>query len=1038
MLPRAVTSDEHTLIQKDGQWVELVACVPVPATVYTARVNGTPSGTDRIAELPFDGGAGTLADVLPGMTMFIGSSAGAYDKGQARIRKDPISGTFYIGEESELDVADNDFLTVIDEFLIWGRPPRIVSGLAQVDYDVAYTNQHAARVPVVVLGGPVVLEMLIEPVTARFDASGSWVPGGGSATYLWDAPTADSIDDDTAAAVAIVISTAGRHRVSCTVTIGGVANTRYEYVYVFDEGHPPTTQFQVRTVTCSKSEGGYNYQMTMFAEADQTAVRDRAQIILFTRDHFGAAGQQTIGYATGRENIFCTGWIAGETILWSAELGSVTFQIQGAHYWLEQVTAFAMGIEDVTAAPDRWTQYQNLTLTAMVWHLLVWRSTVAQVIDCIVEVDTRRAVDFQAAATSLWDQITIIAGQSILASPCTDHLSRLFVLIDSQYRENRSDIVEVMTLTTADWQAPIQINRITVPPTSLVDLSGVSFDGTNATALFSLAPGHVFGHFGHVQSVQALLLTDQSQANALAGLIAGQANNPYPSIPLQLAANNRFLDIAPDCYALLTLAASDNVRGLTFAAKRLIPRRITWNYDPASGGLLPSVDFEAESFAELAVTGDAPATEPVAPPEPPPDDSCPTGYHWDADLETCVTDGVGEGDGNTVYVLTADFLGRSRNFLDASPSWEDVTGALPGAMDQFDVDKFDPIHVGYVMSNVHGVFMTENLDASPPDWVLVISKSDIQTAVGETFLGIYSMSTSTQSPRGLGIGAGFTRASDSQQVSISIGFGASVSLGAVGFNWHEIANGSPGDTFDVKTYLQVSNWRSGLAWAIPCINNRFGGVYRYNDTLGEWELLEDLAPAFDELALGGDFALAGGNGTSGEKYMYAYSAGGGGKIWRNQNYGRTTPGTTGWTVVYDLGADLSAVSDRSIFGGHYFNVATLNELDVMVAVPHNDPGAQGLWLLRSTDGGDTWSSSFFVGTGIRDGKDLARWPYDPERVFFLADSGSLGSGGILYSEAGGTDLDDYANTDKTGDWATVFGTGFESPKTIIPIWISTE
>jgi len=92
---RALTAPELALVRSQGQWSKLSLIIPKSTTVYTARVNQTVF-TDPMVAVTYDGGSGTLADVLVGMTMLIGSAAGLSDRGIVRIRAVPTATAFYI------------------------------------------------------------------------------------------------------------------------------------------------------------------------------------------------------------------------------------------------------------------------------------------------------------------------------------------------------------------------------------------------------------------------------------------------------------------------------------------------------------------------------------------------------------------------------------------------------------------------------------------------------------------------------------------------------------------------------------------------------------------------------------------------------------------------------------------------------------------------------------------------------------------------------------------------------------------------------
>jgi hypothetical protein len=629
-LPRAPTSGEKTKMRTDEQWSRQYLIIDNPLSddvpaVYTARVNGTPSTTDQVAEFQYDGGSGTLANVLVGMTLWLGSSAGDYDKGQARIRALPDADTFFIGEESEIDIADNDYVTIVDDFSpggFWAKHAKMDGATTEMDYNVSYSNQHSNRNPVPVLGTDAIAELVGNTVTVGFDATDSWVPGGGTNSYSWSAPGASATSGLTTATPTFTYNAAGRYRVSCAVTINGVEFTGYRYVYVHDKNNPPITDFTLENPEGSVDDGGWSFAVTLYgSDADRSLVRDRAKVILFSKDYYRSE-QVSLGYLEGRENIQCMGWIAGETILWSPEQSSVTFEIKGPQYWLGKINAFPIMLDHTNATPAAWTEYNGLTVDAALWHLLMWRTTAPLCMDCRVETDTRLAKSLEAPATNLWEQIKVFCKQTILANVYCDRWGRFFEEVEPQYKDDRSAIVEVMELTTVDFMRDVEFQRIVVSPVCQVNASGIYFDGTTALSYCAVSPGVIFKRYGEPHTQDRLLISGSAQVVTLAGLMLGRLNNEYPRITLKLAANNPFFDIAPAMYATLTLNSDDTPRGISFTLKRLIPRRIRLVFNHQTGALMPEIDFEPETFAEIAIAtnclAEAPeltgSTAPAGPP----------------------------------------------------------------------------------------------------------------------------------------------------------------------------------------------------------------------------------------------------------------------------------------------------------------------------------------------------------------------------------------------------------------------------------------
>jgi hypothetical protein len=190
---------------------------------------------------------------------------------------------------------------------------------------------------------------------------------------------------------------------------------------------------------------------------------------------------------------------------------------------------------------------------------------------------------------------------TVLAQPCGDRFGRLHNEIDQQLlpTATRAAIPTLMTLTSQDWIGNVEIERNPIDNASIVDLSGVSFDGTTPTGLASLSPGAVYRHYGNVEVIDRLALYDQARTNTLCGMVAGWKNNNWPRLIFNLASNDTFADIAPYQYYGFTLSASESPRGVAYSG-RIIPRSIRREYNGSYA--LTSMESEAESFEQLAIT----------------------------------------------------------------------------------------------------------------------------------------------------------------------------------------------------------------------------------------------------------------------------------------------------------------------------------------------------------------------------------------------------------------------------------------------------
>lgn len=715
-MARAATAGELTNLRKDNQASQLYLGIMQPETVATAQIDTAPTSTDKVINLDIKSwswGSG-YSSAPKDLLVYVGSSAGAYDKGMVRLRE-TLSGTptnFDIGETSEIDFATDDHLTIVDEFNLHPKHLYINgSGTVFMDYDVSYSDQHADSDPTPVLG-PLFVPVWLTGATVDvdFDGSDSWVLGSSVFTYSWSAPGASATSGTSTATPTITYNAAGIYRVSCTITgLNGKTFTGYRYVRVYTVADPPTVDFELESLTGSFDNGGWTARITLHDNATTTDIRDRALACLFTKDWYGSS-ETSIGPITDRENILMIGWVDGESITWDPEEGKVSFDIQGPHYWLQNINGYPSGLESVSGSPSAWTEFQTLTPRKGFWHWWHWRTTATRILDITLTADTTEISIFNASPGTLWDQIGSEAWATILAKPLSDRFGRIYVeIVDNLVPTgSRSGWPTVMTVTTEDLRRPITIERQTVKTTGLVDLSGVYYivSTSSATPYFSLAPGHIPAwHGANIERFERLALSSQNQANTLAGLVLGWRNNQYPSISLPFASNMRLIDITPHQYLEIVLSAGDTERGLS-GTLTMFPRTVSYSYNPQSGLLLCDVQAEGETDDTGApnINGDIPSTPPDGgdPPIPPIDwDPVPdTTPGWPSTILVATHGSTGYGTVGQIYKST-DFTGPGGTM----PTWTALAASgLPVTryirnMDTDPDDKGTKIYVQVSLTN---------------------------------------------------------------------------------------------------------------------------------------------------------------------------------------------------------------------------------------------------------------------------------------------------------------------------------------------------
>jgi len=600
-----VTSGELVLLRTPGQWSRFWLAFFKPNVIYTARLDSVPSSTDRVADITFTSGSGTLANVKKEMTLWVGSTAGARDLGVCRLRKAPISGTFYLGFTAEVNWQASAYLTVVDAFAFAARVPRVDAGTLKLDYEYTYSDQHEDFEPVPVLGPHAVAWLTGADVDVEFDGSDSWVFGSTITGYSWSAPGASATSGLTTATPTLTYDTEGYYCVYCTVTAAnGKTYTGVRHVFIFSSSVQPQAVELTESPSGSLNDGGCSFGVKMYADADPTDVLENCLAVLFGEDHFGET-QQNLGQVANRENLICMGYVAGESINWDAEISEAQFSIPGAQALLGQIETTPLKLSMATNTPDNWEVLPSMTVDRALWHLLHWRSNVTALMDVIL-TDDARYLPLAEAEGSLWEQLSDVAEKKIFAIPYVDRFGRLFVKIDPQLTPVADRTWgTVMTLTKQDWKNNIQIRRRTKRELSMLSTSGWICDPSGTVnTVYSLSMGHIDARYGKPDIIDKLLASSQSQFNTLAGLYMGWKNREL-DFEISLGQNNRMIDLFPPQYLAITLAAGDTPRGIAYEGN-LIPRSFTLEYDAESMCFETILTCEQETFAELAVNGDIP------------------------------------------------------------------------------------------------------------------------------------------------------------------------------------------------------------------------------------------------------------------------------------------------------------------------------------------------------------------------------------------------------------------------------------------------
>jgi hypothetical protein len=600
-----------------GQWSKSRLIVPQAHTIYTARLNGVPSSNDMVVEITVDTESGTRSNVLPDMTLYVGSvagggtGAGAYDLGMCRIRKTPIATKFYIAEASDIVWVDNAYLTIVDDYQLWAKPLRIVSQVPYMDWDIAYSDQHADFDPVPIMGSDAVARLINATVDVQLGTSADvseWVIGSTIASRLWTIAGATAIDDNTAVNPVATFNAPGTYLAYCAFTAAnGKTYTGVRYVVIYNDADPGFTNFQIRSGRMSRDSGGCSFEVALYTGMAETTLRKRSKVILCAEDFAGVHSNSLPGQIPGRENIVCTGWISDINTSRQSEYGEITFTVESAEFWMKKIRDYPSGLEFVAGAAAAWTQMPTMTVRKAVWHFLHWRSTATRIMDCSIENDARYATRFMVARSNLWERVEQVIKPTIWGGMGIDQFGRLFVEIEPQLTPSADRTwPNVMTITDDDIEDEISWSRRDVNQLSMLFMSGVSIDATGApSSFFSMSPGHSYAHHGDEEIQDNFLVAGQANANQLCGLYYGWRNNDPYDLGVNFVQSFRVVGVWPRQKYTYVVSPANDPRGIGFT-KDWIVRSISFGQSPDNGFISYSAELEPEAIEGPAINGDVP------------------------------------------------------------------------------------------------------------------------------------------------------------------------------------------------------------------------------------------------------------------------------------------------------------------------------------------------------------------------------------------------------------------------------------------------
>jgi hypothetical protein len=605
-----------------------------PQTVFQAQVNDASAAKgDRVItynNVTF----GNFLAIGGGMTMYVGTSAGARDKGVIWVYKRDAT-TITVGENSHINWEDDDYLTVVNFHQIWPVYPRYTQDGENITvykyYDLAYNGQNEDLGEFQVMGSNFAGFIDATTGTAQVYWDGSDtenVYGTTGSTYSWSFEGGDPTGSTAITPGWVTYDTPGHYRTLLTnTTPTGTTTFGIRHVSIYDRpgvgANNPILQWGMNEFSGGRDEGGYTARLWTKQNVD--SVVDGALVIIFADDWYGDTQQSIGGNSAQRENIVFVGYIIDGSIDYDYKTSTVSFDVGSPTEIMKVGEAFSVSVEDSsdptsdasTKGGDPWFYLYGLSVKRALWHYYALHSSVQTLMDIRYVGNDFDIQFFDADRTSLYDAANTFLKSTAFGEVVCDRQGALYFEIGAEATNNAAtSLNKSMFIDNHDWMGTPSIVERYTDGVSYLEGGGVSYtnyrnagDGS-FSAMMGAAPGETPAYRGKNLKVSGLALTSQNQLNTLVGNVWENRNANFPEVNLDLVGNFRNLDIAPQEVVTLTLQSDDTFRGLSWEQKAFTPRNISWNYDANKGLFLPSITLREITQGNAGETIAIPVTPP--------------------------------------------------------------------------------------------------------------------------------------------------------------------------------------------------------------------------------------------------------------------------------------------------------------------------------------------------------------------------------------------------------------------------------------------
>lgn len=595
-----------------------------PQPVFKARVNMA-SATYPVSSITYDGVTlGSYTDIEFDSTLLLGTSDGADDLGRVRVQKPANSTQIFVSrssrgiEDGQLDVQDNAYITVLNDFRVWARLPYfdLDAGIDYKDGDVPVGDFNTELPPIANCGSGFAdyIDPDTDVITVTFPNDGvnlsqAMADGATITTYNWDVKDGTITVGTASDSVITATFPAGFRYVGLTVTdSNGVPHSSRVPVLAIDPANDPTVHSY--TLSQSLEWRGQTLDVNIHDELGRDDYPD-GTLVLFWWDEAESPGD--------RNHMKFVGWVDNESYNIGRDKRGVvkrtTLHCVDVCGRLAALPGFPQALSRIEDESP-WSYMPSLDMNKSLWYLGFWHSTALNLADFILpeDGDDYDAMRLDSGAASLFEQMSQQAQKMVPDHYLVCNAKGQMIFQKDWRLENVGDRPTSAPIITEDYWNDIQIEYSRHPKVHVLRsgaiLSSTELDEDELIpVVFSIAPSdaEAFGQGVQEHVENEGLALSQEALNKSEGHRYAMLNSRYGDFTLRDPSGSAFWDYEPAAFNRVQLnipASLAAQRGLDFTQASGLVKSISVQYQTDKRGTVvkSSVVWMKETSGYPALT----------------------------------------------------------------------------------------------------------------------------------------------------------------------------------------------------------------------------------------------------------------------------------------------------------------------------------------------------------------------------------------------------------------------------------------------------